>query len=311
MGKRDFEIGSSTLEGFYKWIDERHWIWILRAQGEPKPWTEDPIFLDYKFTNAFRELDRGTRALKTMLAGPIESLENDYRTGRLETREEEALILWNIIWYRFWNLEIHVKDLGFCRFEDLVPYMKAKVDRGEKIFTGAHMTAAEAGEAKVDSYLRAAEEAWEDRFEILEDCIWGFKSMEKVFKRLLELYFVGKFVSYEMVCDLRFTPLLCDAEDINTWASVGPGAKRGLERLGLDPTLESMRWLLDKTLTWKHLPKHVLQHNVEWAKSHNETAHWPPFELREIEHSLCEFDKYERVRTGQGRPRQKYNGRVE
>lgn len=29
-----------------------------------------------------------------------------------------------------------------------------------------------------------------------------------------------------------------------------------------------------------------------------------PFELREIEHSLCEFDKYERVRRGEGRPRQ-------
>ena len=29
-------------------------------------------------------------------------------------------------------------------------------------------------------------------------------------------------------------------------------------------------------------------------------------EMRDIEHSLCEFDKYERVRLGQGRPRSKY-----
>ena len=35
---------------------------------------------------------------------------------------------------------------------------------------------------------------------------------------------------------------------------------------------------------------------------------YPPFELREIEHSLCEFDKYERIRLGQGRPKQKYKG---
>jgi hypothetical protein len=29
-------------------------------------------------------------------------------------------------------------------------------------------------------------------------------------------------------------------------------------------------------------------------------------EMRDIEHSLCEFDKYERVRLGQGKPRSKY-----
>jgi hypothetical protein len=32
----------------------------------------------------------------------------------------------------------------------------------------------------------------------------------------------------------------------------------------------------------------------------------PSVEMRDIEHSLCEFDKYERVRLGEGRPRMKY-----
>ena len=32
----------------------------------------------------------------------------------------------------------------------------------------------------------------------------------------------------------------------------------------------------------------------------------PRLEMREIEHCLCEFDKYERVRLGEGRPRSKY-----
>jgi hypothetical protein len=34
----------------------------------------------------------------------------------------------------------------------------------------------------------------------------------------------------------------------------------------------------------------------------------PPLELREIEHSLCETDKYLRVANGEGRPRAKYEG---
>ena len=32
----------------------------------------------------------------------------------------------------------------------------------------------------------------------------------------------------------------------------------------------------------------------------------PALEMREIEHCLCEFDKYERARLGEGRPRAKY-----
>jgi len=118
--------------------------------------------------------------------------------------------------------------------------------------------------------------------------------MEAVFYKLLQFFMVGKFVGYEMVCDLRFTNVL-DAVDTLTWANVGPGAERGLRRLGMDPTLESMRELLSRK---NELQSYVF--DCEW-----------PFELREIEHSLCEFDKYQRVKTGAGRPRQRYNGGAE
>ena len=32
----------------------------------------------------------------------------------------------------------------------------------------------------------------------------------------------------------------------------------------------------------------------------------PSLEMRDIEHSLCEYDKYERARLGQGRPRSRF-----
>ena len=35
-------------------------------------------------------------------------------------------------------------------------------------------------------------------------------------------------------------------------------------------------------------------------------GHIDVLEMRDIEHCLCEFDKYERVRLGQGKPRAKY-----
>jgi hypothetical protein len=39
---------------------------------------------------------------------------------------------------------------------------------------------------------------------------------------------------------------------------------------------------------------------------HQEAEHWPAWEMREVEHTLCEFDKYERARLGEGKPRGVY-----
>ena len=81
-----------------------------------------------------------------------------------------------------------------------------------------------------------------------------------------------------------------------TWANAGPGAKRGLNRISDRPlnagthvkqVLDEMRILLD-------LSDNKLEPFV------------PTLEMRDIEHCLCEFDKYERTRLGEGRPRAKY-----
>jgi hypothetical protein len=34
----------------------------------------------------------------------------------------------------------------------------------------------------------------------------------------------------------------------------------------------------------------------------------PPIHAQDLQNCLCEFDKYERVRLGEGRPRSKYQG---
>ena len=110
----------------------------------------------------------------------------------------------------------------------------------------------------------------------------------------------GDFMAYEVITDLRHTRYLNKAPDINTWAVAGPGAIRGLNRLhGRDykkgmsqaQACAEMRELLE--LSRDALPDFV-----------------PPLELREIEHSLCETDKWLRVKQGQGRIRAKYPGQA-
>ena len=291
---KDIEFGTVDIKDFAYWINERHRIYLRKEAGDKKPWTEDKILQQYKFTNAFRELDRGTVALHDM----IDRHDND-----------PALLFFNIVWYRLFNWYEHaypkIGGIGWVdNFTKLETYIEGRHRTYKKIFTGAHMTTGVAFEDKHETYLRACKEAWDRRNEFAS-YIKDNQTMEAVYEKVRELYMVGKFIAYELVCDFRFTTLLCMASDKKSWANMGPGAQRGLKRLGLhhknqEQGCESMRGLYtDLTcLTERLLSVDVIEASV-------------PFELREIEHSLCEFDKYCRVQNGEGRPRGRYPGGVE
>jgi hypothetical protein len=264
MVKGSFEEGTSSMDDFVRFINERHKVWERRNSGEPWPWTEDEVLQKWKFTNVYRELDTGTIALRRLLDGV----------------ENAEMIVWTTIWYRLFNWQAHADH-----FEEppqpaeLYRYLRSAHKTGMKIFTSAHMTTGVLFEDKVETYIRASQEAYESRSKVLE-VVRRTRSMEATFKELLGLYMVGGFVAYEIACDFRFN--LCEFTDRNDWCNIGPGAKRGLRRLGLPVTLDGIKSIQVPN------PGEFL------------------WELREIEHSLCEFDKYERTRTGQGRPRQKY-----
>jgi hypothetical protein len=180
--------------------------------------------------------------------------------------------------------------------------------RGQKVFTGAYMIKAGNGPpgCKVPDVCKAISSVWKERRRLIKVCELDCR-LEALWQELKQFKYLGGFMSYEIVCDLRYTYLLGGAVDINTWANLGPGAARGLCRLTESPIkiprtgmkdarpkppndwLVRMQQLLKRTRT--KLPK------------------MPRFELREMEHSLCEFDKYERVRLGQGRSKRKYSGK--
>ena len=305
MGKNDLE--RATVEDFFYWINERHRIYVKRFEdGTDKPWTEDSILQEWKFTNVFRQLDRGTIALNKML--------DPWHNSDVPLREMDVVdaidILFNIIWYRMFNVDVHAENIGFVHHKDhkiLEQYLVGERDAGRKVFTGAHMTTGTGKvvemRGKLYAHLVAAMEvADEEHGEDVICFILNNQNMCDVWRMLKQMPMCGPFIAYEMVCDLRFTPLLCEATDKLTWANLGPGAVRGLQRLGMPATVASMRELYHLAIDEEKIEYHVAEHLPFNEK-------WPPFELREIEHSLCEFDKYMRVKTGAGRPRGRFNGK--
>jgi hypothetical protein len=62
--------------------------------------------------------------------------------------------------------------------------------------------------------------------------------------------------------------------------------------------IDGMRRVLAASKTGQYWPQLPMKKGL-W-KYDNE---FPAWEMRDVEHTLCEFDKYERVRLGEGRPR--------
>lgn len=284
------ELTTAPESLFWYWVTERHAIYLKKTAGQPKPWTTDPILQTYKFTNPFRENDRGTVWLREHFLVPHRD-------------DDLSLIAFNICWYRMFNWIGTGEALGWLtEWDEQAVYEKltTKMALGEQVFTGAHMVRSAFGRPKIDCIVEVCTNLYHLCFagRALVDCCREEKSLQSVFNGLLQIPYVGPFMAYEMVTDMRHTRLLENATDIMTWANPGPGAQRGLQRLQLpwkpdSAAIESMRHLL------------VSPGAIEFDITH-ETA----LEMRDIEHSLCEFDKYCRAKFGEGRPRSKYPGVV-
>ncbi len=323
------------VDRFFEFARARHDVYLRRRSGEPWPWTSDPILRDNYFTNVYRELDKTTQWFRDSV--------------RERLRSEPEVLLATVV-FRWFN-RIDLGQTIFCApllWQDdaqkpetiFETYLRTQ-DRDRlrtdirlchpvgPYVSGAYIIKAENGVDKLTGVCNcihkfAIESKWR---KIAEGALkLGDAHLYPMWNWLREQYYIGPFTAYEIVCDLRYTDLLCHAPDKLTWANAGPGAMRGLSRVftkcsrckgrgqylmvgdlhkssGLVPCYEC-----DRTV-----PIPVKKaHAVTFMRQLLVEAHrrnWTDWEMREVEHTLCEFDKYERVRLGQGRSKRRYRWR--
>lgn len=272
---------------FFRYAQERYLIMKCRDQGRTWPWTDDQILQKYRFCNVFREDDTTTIWIRRNLREPLVARGDEQRLilamcaarfiNRIETLERLKFILLE----EGWNTKLARREMARLKKE------------GKPIVTAAYMIKTPTGLDKgdgVDAVLSKIKKMkWPATWPSLQEA-------HSVFK---EIPFFGPFLAYEVVTDLRHTPVLNGANDIMTWAYPGPGAARGLSRvevgvlgryiknLNVEVQISRMRDILEASPGY-------------WPLS------WPAWEMRDVEHTLCEFDKYERARTGEGEPKQLY-----
>lgn len=311
-------MNTLRLRDFAAFLKARHDIYLQRKAGRPGPWTNDPVLREFRFCNVYRELDTVTIWIDQNIRQPYADHPDLWfmlAIARYINWPDTLRYLMDEAAPGTWPGEP-----GFCP-ENLTAALEEYAAAGNKVYTGAYMIRAESDPRKhwyswskhryiaeiVLGRLWRNREEWMRRLEErdepkrLED-IWAFFQIS---------YYVGwgPFMAYEVVTDLRWTRYLRDAVDIYTWANAGPGAIRGLNRL------------YDRPLNAKPRPEQTNREMIELMKQmnaldspgFNDTFGLPTegdrvrFEARDIEHCLCEFDKYERMTRGEGKMRAKYD----
>lgn len=270
-------------EEFFAYGRERYNILLRRRAGETRPWTKDEYLRQFKFCNVFREDDRTTVWIKENLREPL----------RDSPKVFQAMVIAR--WFnRIETLE-HIKEMIL---EDRWTSEEARpiLEKVSPLITAAYMIRTPPGMDKLTGLLWNIDQALPTVREKSKEIAEG-ESLRAMTHWLARFPNLGNFLAYEVITDLRHTALLEDAPDIMTWANPGPGCERGIERImehpvrGEEPMVEVMLKLLE-----------LSKDPANWP------AEWPAWEMRDVEHNLCDWDKYERVRLGEGTPKQRFDG---
>lgn len=281
-------------ERFLYWMRERHAIHLRRQAGLPAPWTDDEVLQNNFFTNPYRENDKTTAWFREHVRQPL--------------RDDPSVLMATTV-FRWFNYIDTAKVLMGGDRNLLIDWDEAEAlrrlapirDGGGKVFTGAFMVNSPAGEPKLEAICRRITKvANVRRFLVLNASEW--RTMEAAHGQFLRYEGLGGFGAYEIVCDLRYTRYLEHATDKMTWCNPGPGAIRGLYRLLGRPLLtKSNSTCPPVPHDWSARTRELLR------LAQTELADMPPLEMRDIEHSLCESDKYIRLLLNEGRSKRQYN----
>lgn len=315
----EYQQEPTGTERFFAFARARHEITLARRAGLPHPWTDDAILATYRFTNVFRELDRVTLWIDEHVRRPLDAM---LERGEIEPWQ----VVLGIVLARTFN-RTETLEMIFCQecmitgaipgwdyitgdpgnsgkaytLNDLHVYMLSKCS--PPWVTGAYIVKTPDAMDKLAGALWIVERARERLPTLARDRSFAC-SMQALHADLVTLPYLGGFTAYEIVSDVRWTEVGRGWPDIMSWAHAGPGAIRGLHRVhGRDHTkglpiaqsLAEMRDLLRMSVSWT---------GAVWEGE--QPKDWPAWEMREVEHTLCEWDKYERARLGQGRPRGVY-----
>ena len=288
-----------VFDTYWYFATERQNIFFKKFQGEPIPWTNDPILEKYKFTNAYRASDRTSQYLIRNVI---------YRYDLPSTPEE---VFFRIMLFKFFNKigtwELIENEIGYITWSD---YSFKQYDRilteamqqGETIYSAAYMMPS-GSEYKVKhrNHLKLIEQMLQDE---LPKKLQDASTMSEGFKLLRQYPTMGNFLAYQFITDINYS-------EITNWTEMefvvpGPGATDGIYKCfsDLGNWNESDVIKLVAESQDEEFERLGLEFPSLWGRK---------LQLIDCQNLFCEVDKYARLKhpkfygkSGRTRIKQKY-----
>lgn len=272
-------VASKVLGSYWFVASERQRIYHGKLDGQPGPWSADPILTAHRFTNAYRAADRVSQDLIRVQYGGPQDPEN---------------ILLRTLLFRFFN-----KPETWCLIEEAVGVVSTgtfdigvldglledAMGRGERVYSPAYIIPPPpfGARRKHLNHLRLIEH-------ILASGagkeIAGASSLQQVYRILSAYPSLGPFLAFQLTIDLNYSTLI--DFDENEFVVAGPGARSGIAKCFLDTDgfgpEDVIRWMVD------HQEDEFERYGLDFQDLFGR-----PLKMIDCQNLFCETDKYARV----------------
>ena len=250
------------------WVRKRE---LARTQGR----SGDPNIDNWRYCNVRRQDDRVTKFVHQWIGN----------------YHDHPTLIPNTLMARLFNNPETLTRLGFM--EEWNPHhVRRIIDdmklAGERVFNPAYIVSTNGRPMDKVDYLTS---------EVLPAALAtnvANPELEIMWQNLTRLNGVGSFIGAQVIADLKDTARWQNAPDYWTFAAPGPGSMRGMNRLrGLDAKHQKYSYEAFKLFI------QPVRGIIEVGTGIKLCAH-------NAQNCLCEFDKYMRLVSGEGRPKQTY-----
>jgi hypothetical protein len=256
------------------WMTERESVRRKKEAGEPKPWSDDPVFQTTYFCNIRREDDKVTKFIRKMYS----------------PYSRHPLFTHNIILSRFLNWPDTLDHIDYQDVWD-PEYLNSRLKERKLL-----------GKVWGNAYVVSTCGRQMDKIDYLTQIVMPSIAMhagnvlsercDTVARNLQLIEGISTFMAGQVIADLKNTPghPLTEAPDWWTFALPGPGSRRGMNWLCGEKISDS-QWYSGLASLQTRL------YDEGWR-----------LHAQDIQNCLCEFDKFMRVRHGTGRSKRNYYG---
>ena len=286
-------MSNITMQDVLYFVSEREKVRMNKEAGKNGHWTDDEILRTYRFCNIRRKHDRVSEWLIYKFYAPL-----------ILAGHQDMWFAAAIARLINWPPSIEcLKRLIPETAEEFNPYeftkaLEAYQATGKKTFTGAYMLyAGRSAGTGISKPKFIAERLLPPLIDNANKIRWSIedKSLEKTVEALSSGFGISTFMAGQIAADLTYIPYqLESAEDLYSYAPIGPGSTRGLNRLHGRTLNAAWRQSDFNDALMETLD--AIKHNLDIQD----------LTLHDVQNIFCEVDKYYRVKFGEGKPRSFY-----